>query len=348
MRIAMYHGDLPTPGRKPGGVTVYVHRLSEALVRRGHDVTVLTFSAPADAAYRVHRLRPRSAESHQLLRQYITPWLWNVRSLQAYDVAHFHGEDWFFIRRRLPTVRTFHGSALREAQHATSLRRRAQQSVVFPLEIVSGRLATASYGVGQDEVALYHGDGCLPIGIETRNSAAPRSTVPSILFVGTWRGRKRGQLVYEMFQRDVLPRLPTAELWMVSDECPTAPGVRWMNAPSDAEITAALSAAWVFCLPSTYEGFGIPYLEAMAQGTPVVATPNPGADTLLAGGEYGVIASEESLGHDLSALLQSVTRRNELSAKSLVRAREYSWGRSCKLHEEAYELATERWRSRGK
>ena len=39
--------------------------------------------------------------------------------------------------------------------------------------------------------------------------------------------------------------------------------------------------AWLFCLPSSYEGFGVPYIEAMSCGTPVVATPNAGAREVL-------------------------------------------------------------------
>lgn len=346
MRVAMFHGDLPRPGRKPGGVAVHVHRLSEALVRRGHDVTVMTFSPASEATYDVSRLRPHFAETSTVAREYIVPWLFNMRSFVGFDVAHFHGDDWFYFRRTLPTVRTFHGSALREAQHAASWRRRIDKAVVFPLEILASKLATGSYAVGPDEEHIYHALGLLPIGIDAVAEPEHRSTSPTILFVGTWSGRKRGEFLYDVFRREVLPRVSGAELWMVADECPENVGVKWIRAPSDGELSALLSRAWVFCLPSAYEGFGIPYLEAMAHGTPVVATPNPGSNAVLDNGSFGMLTTDDRLGETLVTLLEDASLRESLAASGRQRAGDYSWDRSCVRHEEAYARAIGLWESR--
>lgn len=346
MRIAMFHSDLPRPGRKPGGVSVYVHRLSEALVQRGHDVTVMTFSEPASAAYKVVRLRPHFVEGSRIARKYAAPWLLNTMSFAGFDVAHFHGDDWFYLRRKLPTIRTFHGSALREAQHATSWRRRIDERIVFPLEILASKLATASYAVGPDEQAIYHARGLLTIGVDPVPDPERRAPKPTVLFIGTWHGRKRGELLYDIFRRQVLARVADAELWMVSDQCPQSEGVRWIDAPSDEQLGGLLSSAWLFCLPSAYEGFGIPYLEAMAHGTPVVATPNPGSTEVLDHGRYGVLVADEQLGQTLVTLLEDAEARASLAASGRRRVGEYSWDRCCQSHEEAYAEAIERWRSR--
>jgi glycosyltransferase involved in cell wall biosynthesis len=339
----MYHCRLPEPGRKPGGVEVFVDRLAGALARRGHDVTMHTFSTEAPAKpYAVHVMRPASAGGNPVVRQYLAPWLLNVRPRMDYDVFHFHGDDWFCFRRPVPTVRTFYGSALLESLSATSAKRRIDQAVVFLLEQLAARLADARYGIGSDSRLLYRADGVLQLGVDPPEGERAPSPAPSILFVGTWEGRKRGRLLHEAFQSVVRPRFPDAELWMVSERCEPGPGVTWVRDPSDAEIQSLLRRAWAFALPSSYEGLGIPYLEAMAWGVPVVATPNPGAEDLLEAGRAGRIVEPEDLGSTLVGILGDDALRRELGEAGRRRAADFTWDRICEHYEAAYALARER------
>ena len=348
LRIGMYHCRLPEPGRKPGGVEVFVDRLARALTRRGHEVTLHTFSTEAGPApYAIHAMRPRSAAGDPIVRQYLAPWLLNVRPHMDVDVFHFHGDDWFCLRRPVPTVRTFYGSALLESLSATSLKRRIDQAVVFTLEILAARLADARYGIGPDSRLLDRADGVLQLGIDPPAGRHEPGPAPSILFVGTWEGRKRGRMLHEAFQTMVRPRFPDAELWMVSDRCDAGPGVTWFRDPSDAEIQRLLSRAWAFCLPSSYEGFGIPYLEAMTWGVPVVATPNPGGDDLLRGGQAGLVVEPDALGEALVRVLDSAEVREQLGAAGKARAADFAWDRVCETYEDAYALARRRRAQRG-
>src|SRR3954449_13467586 len=128
----MYHCRLPEPGRKPGGVEVCGDRLGRALGARGHEIVMYTFSRDAAAdGYTVVPMRPRAAAGNPIMRQYLAPWLLNVRPRMDHDVFHFHGDDWFCLKRPLPTVRTFYGSALLESLSATSLKRRVDQAIIF-------------------------------------------------------------------------------------------------------------------------------------------------------------------------------------------------------------------------
>ena len=68
----------------------------------------------------------------------------------------------------------------------------------------------------------------------------------------------------------------------------------------DEESGGPVPAGLVFCLSSSYEGFGIPYAEAMASGLPVVATRNVGARYLTDRGRAGVLVDPPDLRPTLS------------------------------------------------
>jgi phosphatidyl-myo-inositol alpha-mannosyltransferase len=383
LRIGVFSASLPQPGQKPGGVDVHVHRLANRLSARGHGVRVASFSpAPPDATYETAALRPRGLGERTLARLTLVSAAFNLLDTSDLDVVHLHGDDWFYLRRRgVPTVRTFHGSALLEARHATRARRRARQLACFGLELAAARLATASYGLIPGDGAPYRVRGALPIGVDVvapagadvEHTGAPpdpardgedaRSPRPTVLFVGTWGGRKRGRLLYEAFQREVLPRVPGARLQMVcerpaaaADDGPASnrmagsvasgPGVEWIGVPDDARLTELYRRAWLFCLPSSYEGFGLPYLEAMAHGTPVVATPNPGARHVLAEGHDGALVEPARLGEELARLLTDEDARVTLGRRGCERAQTFSWDAALDAHEQAYLDAIERTRGR--
>ena len=141
----------------------------------------------------------------------------------------------------------------------------------------------------------------------------------------------------------VRPRVPDAELWMVSDYAEQSPGVTWFEHPSDAELADLYARASVFCLPSSYEGLGIPYIEAMAHGLPVVATPNLGAIEVLRGGQFGLMTEARELGASLVAVLTDQRVRERLAAASRQCAATFTWSRVLEEYEEAYRLAIERF-----
>lgn len=346
MRIAFFITSLPESHRKTGGVEAQVHRLADRLAARGHELSMFTFSpAPANATYGHVQLQPAGLRDRKIARLVVVPALLNRLSPDA-DVLHLHGDDWFYLRRTLPTVRTFYGSALWEARTAVRFLRRARCTAVFAGELLASRLAVDAYDIAPGTGRAFRTRGTLPPAVEPTWGEGEKAARPTVLFVGTWTGRKRGWLLAERFAREVLPAVPDAELVMVSDRVEPAPFIRHVPSPTDAEVTALMQEAWVMCLPSTYEGFGIPYAEAMAAGTPVIATDNPGARYVLDEGRAGIISSDEALGRDLVRVLRSPELRGELVARGRERVAEFAWERVLDLHEAAYAAARERWRPR--
>lgn len=343
-RVLMLHTTLPTPGRKPGGVEVAVHRLANALVDLGVSVTVASLNeVPSDARYAHRHLFPRFPwlRDSRVGRLLVLPVLLNGIRLDDADVVHYHGDDWFVLRRPHATVRTLHGSALREAQWATRWQRKLVQYLLFPLERLSTALATVSVAVGEDAALLHNIRHVIGNGVDPALfTPGPKSAVPMILYVGTWDGRKRGRWMYELFTQFIAPRHPDAELRFIADEPPPPhPRVRAERFPDDRAIAAAYRDAWVFALPSTYEGFGIPYLEAMASGTAVLATPNPGASELLGKGRFGVLADDGVFGDALLRLLRDPEERARIEAAGLERARAFAWPNVARAYLELYHEA---------
>src|SRR5207244_3756630 len=112
-------------------------RLANALVLLDVPVTVTSLSdVPPDARYRHRHIFGRAAwlRDSRVGRLVVLPWLLNGLRLSDSNIVHYHGDDWFVVRRPRATVRTLHGSALREAQRATRWQRRMVQYAVYPLE----------------------------------------------------------------------------------------------------------------------------------------------------------------------------------------------------------------------
>ncbi len=341
MRIALIQSFLPS--RSPGGVGHFTHQFANKLVERGHDVCVFSYHpAPAEARYQVHIVHLPCDERSlpgKLARLYWFGVVVARQDFSGFDIVHAQGDSHFLWGRRLPLVRTFSGSSLEEARHAGSLKRALMFLSIYPCELLAALGADACVAISRNTCRTIPGiQQVIPQGVDLERfrPGGQKSARPSILFVGHLRNRKRGQLLLDVFTQQVRPRLPAAELWLVCDERVEEPGVRSFGRVSMAQLIELYQRAWVFCLPSAYEGFGRPYIEAMACGTPVVATPNPGAMEVLEGGRYGVIASPAGLGRALVDLLHDGERRQRLAEGGLVWVQQFGWERVVDAYEALY------------
>jgi glycosyltransferase involved in cell wall biosynthesis len=113
--------------------------------------------------------------------------------------------------------------------------------------------------------------------------------------------------------------------------------VRFFGFVSDRTLAALYRLAAVFVFPSLYEGFGLPPLEAMASGTPVI-TSNVSSLPEVVGDAALLIDPYEptALADAMRRVLTEPALRDELRAKGLARVREFSWERSIGRVREIY------------
>ena len=106
----------------------------------------------------------------------------------------------------------------------------------------------------------------------------------------------------------------------------------------EADLPALYSAADLFVFPSLYEGFGLPPLEAMACGTPVVCSnssslPEVVGDAAVTVDPYDV----EALAQAMHRVLSDANLRDELRAKGLARTAQFTWERTARETWRVYE-----------
>lgn len=345
LRIAMISSYLPSGSKI--GVGYWVDAFARELVRRGHHVTVFTLAPDMpDAPYTTVTL---PLEGSMRTFRFAT----ELRKVDfsGFDVLHAHGGDYWLWRRRAPAhVRTMHGSGFAEAVAIAGWKEKVRMVALGLGELLSTVVADRTYANSPATRRLMPWiREVLPPGVDLsrfrRPPGAPREAAPTVLFVGTYHRRKRGRLLVEAFTETVRPALPGARLWMVCEDCPPTAGVEVLGRVSDEELVDRYHRAWVFCLPSAYEGFGIPYAEALAAGLPVVATPNPGSRWVLDEGRAGRLVADEDLGPVLVELLGDEAARARLSAAAEARAPMFDLATVTDRYEAAYRSLLARGRT---
>ena len=300
------------------GAGMQMHMLANAYVRLGHTVSVIAPNAQhfEEAQYSLRSIDIRA--SNRLIR-----WANFLASIKFEPgMVHFGGDNHFVARTANVTrLRTFHGSCFAECKVARNSRERIRMAYLGFTELIGQLNCDVSTVVSADTNRYFPKPNVvIPNGINL-SSFVPgmeKSRNPSILFVGMLDSRKRGRELLNVFDKQIRTRIPNAELWIVRDSTPVnVPGVTVFGSVSQDLLIHLYQSAWCFCLPSLYEGFGVPYIEAMACGTPVVASPNPGALEVTKDGQYGLIANLPNLGDELIRLLDDRDLQKHMSDLAL-------------------------------
>jgi len=119
--------------------------------------------------------------------------------------------------------------------------------------------------------------------------------------------------------------------------------VRWVGLLPEKDLSAFYSGAAAFVYPSLFEGFGLPILEAMACGAPVVASNRAAMPELL--GDAGLLVDPEDVQTMADSIAQIIDDRafaGELSQRGLARSRQYSWAATAQRTLAVYHGAADR------
>jgi len=292
------------------GTARHVNGLLGALAgREGIEVTPLSFGGAGRAA--------------SLARD--TWWYYAglPRAARRLDVLHcttFRGP----LRAPVPFTVTLHDLALvRHPELFPRWHRLSGRAGIGPAARAAGRVLAVSeftkreavelLGLPEERVTVV-GNAVEPVF----SPDGPAAEGDYVLAVGTLEPRKNLRRVAEAAARTGAElRVVGARGWGGVE----TPG--WLGEVSDEELAALYRGARAFVFPSLYEGFGIPVLEAMACGAPVV-TSRGGATEEVAGGA-AVLVDPLDVDAIAAGLEEAASRRDELRARGLERARAYTW-----------------------
>lgn len=350
------------------GVGEYVHELARALVATGdtaRDPVLLFSSSWSDRLARdvvpgaivIDRRWPV-----RLLNYAWHRWNWPpIESLAGtpLDVAQsLH--PLLMPARRAAQVVTIHDLDFLEHPERTSGEIRRDYAALARAHAArADRIVTVSrFTAGEIERQLGVAADRITVAGPGAPAWTPRGAEPPqgyLLFLGTLEPRKNLGVLLDAYaallaERPVapLPRLviagrpaPGSDDWLARASAAPLAGhvdLRGYVAPDDRR--ALMAGAVALVMPSLMEGFGLPVLEAMTLGVPVVASDRGSLPEVLGGaGEVFDAADAGALAAALSRVLASPDRRRAMTAAGLARARHYSWHDTARCTREAWALA---------
>jgi len=232
------------------------------------------------------------------------------------------------LRPALPIVVTVHDLAVFRHPEAFNRWTRTYSPRVVPRVLAAARrIVAVSEFTRRELVELLHVPPdkirVVPNGVDDEfTQEGPAAEGEYVLAVGTLEPRKNLPRLVEAARRtDVELRVVGARGW--GDVQVEGNGVSWLGELSDDELARQYRGALCVAYPSLYEGFGIPVLEAMACGAPVVTSRGTAMEEVADGAAVLVDSSDPA---ELAAGIErAASERDVLVPLGLERARAFRW-----------------------
>ncbi len=321
MRVLL---DTSFARRGPSGTQVYVDHLVAALRGLGVEVAEATGRAGRhlDPVAEVRwQLRLARAAARADVLHHPLPAVAPTRTPQVvtvHDLAFLDVPGCFNARFRASAAKLHRGAA------------RAAAVVVVPSQATA---AAVRRHWDLDALVAHHGPGQAP--------AMDRGIARWFLYVGDDEPRKNLGRLLEAYARYRSEAPSPLELVLAGRaRVPAAPGVR---AEPEPDLAALHRHAAALVLPSLHEGFGLPALEAMHAGTPVLASDVAALREVCGdAARFCDPRDPASIARGLTELAGVPPLREELRRRGRARAAAFSWEACARAHVRAYEVASTR------
>ncbi|MGH3133722.1 MAG: glycosyltransferase family 4 protein [Gaiellaceae bacterium] len=284
----------------------------------GIDVELRTWRLPLSHALRTAWSRASRPPTERLLGPFdvlhFSDWMYppqraGVRATTIHDLVPLRHPEWV-----TPRTRSMHGRKYRDAARTCD--------VVFVNSAYTGRDVTDMLGVPAERVLVAH-----PAAKDEFTADGPASDLgaPYVLTVATREPRKNLQALVEahgLLGNELLLAVAGSEGWGDQPEL-AGPRIRRLGFVSDEELAGLYRGAAAAVYPSRFEGFGIPVIEAMACGCPVVVSAHPSLDE--ASGGAAVRADPDDPAAIAAAIERAISDRASVAAAGLEHASGFTW-----------------------
>lgn len=243
-------------------------------------------------------------------RSPVAPYIASIKGVIADELKNERG----FVRLMLGVQAAFERLAVRRASVVVATSRYSRDRIVEAYEIPSAKVVIvpelidlSGWEAGANETPGPEAD---PPAVLTVAHLYPRKNLPVLL-----RAYARLRAEGIVFQGWIVGDGPCRRKWeRLRDELSLQGHVQFLGTVSRRELADRYRRSAVFCLPSRQEGFGIVFLEAMANAKPIVAARAAAVPETVADGEVGILADPndpDAFAQGLTALLtdQSLRRR---------------------------------------